>query len=147
MPPCALKNTGAAGIMEYGLNQLAINRKTILNWMSKIGEIQAIQVTDERGFREEVKCEMVNLDSAEFDFKFEKTSFYKKNVEIFARQAILPEIVIHNEQGMPDVIANIGDWIVNNPKANDPRKRMALTCSIRRIACRSASLSTTRPAW
>ncbi len=116
-----LKETGAAGIIRYGQEQLEISRLTIMNWMSKIGQTQTIQLTDSTtGVTQEVECEMVNLHAKEFSNMLENAPFYKKVGKITARQADMPEIVVHKNPLEPDIIANIGDWVVQNPIIFEP---------------------------
>lgn len=118
-----LKESGAAGLIRYGQEQLEINRKTILNWMSSIGKIQTIHIsdgTDEVDQQEDIECEVIDLYNDKFDKLFEFAPFFIKDVEIKARQAIRPEIVVQTAPDEPDIIANADDWIVTNPHEEFP---------------------------
>ena len=115
-----LQESGAAGLIKYGQQQLEINRQTILNWMSCIGQKQSITVSDLKGKTEEVECLMVDLYSSNYNRRFENAPFYVKDLEIHARQAAMPEIVIKTPEDQLDLIANAGDWIIENPNDDIP---------------------------
>lgn len=115
-----LKNSAAAEILDYGRKQMAITRETIMDWMSKIGQTQSIRMYNEDSELEVVTCETVNLMTSDYDEAFEEAPFYIKDVEIEARQATIPEIVIKYDSDRADVVANIGDWIVKNPNEEQP---------------------------
>lgn len=67
------------------------------------------------GEKEKVKAELVDLNSKEYDEQFEKAEWYKKSVEIEARQATQEEEVITALDATKN-IAKPGDWIVTGTK-------------------------------
>jgi len=62
----------------------------------------------------EVICEIVDLDSPEFDQLLQDASLYIKQAEVQARQVTTKEEV-KTPLDATTSIANAGDWIVTNP--------------------------------
>ena len=77
-------------------------------------EIEEVEFDIGDGKTEKVQCEVVDLNSTEYNDALENSKWYKKSVEIKARQAISQEKV-KTELDATKNIAEPGDWIVTNP--------------------------------
>ena len=62
----------------------------------------------------EVKCRLVDLNTPEYDAKFEDAPLFRKNAEVKARQATTRE-EIETALDATRSVAEPGDWIVTNP--------------------------------
>lgn len=66
------------------------------------------------GKKEKVQCELVDLRAEDYNKAVENAEWYKKSVEIRARQAIKQE-KIETALDATKNVAGPGDWIVTNP--------------------------------
>ncbi len=109
----------SAGQEEYAESQAHLIRQTVFDWTGKVGQTEDLQYRNKNGQFEIIRCEIVNLKDSKYAAYFENVPFYRKCLEIKARQVEATEIVDKNAEGA-DVIANVGDWIVTNPLEKRP---------------------------
>ncbi len=73
-----------------------------------------VMTFEQGGEKVEVKCRFVDLNTPEYDAKFENAPLFRKNVEVKARQATTRE-EIETALDATQSVAEPGDWIVTNP--------------------------------
>ena len=73
-----------------------------------------VMTFEQDGEKVEVKCRLVDLNTPEYDAKFEGAPLFRKNAEVRARQATTRE-EIETALDATQSVAEPGDWIVTNP--------------------------------